>query len=74
MVLHNCLVLLYKHLWYDFVHVENYYLRTSRVQLLLYKTFIKALDTDVHILQNYIFDMINNNISLGSFHVLICPR
>lgn len=64
------LVLLYKHLWYDFIHVQNYYLRTIRVQLLLYKTFLKVLDTDVHILQNYIFDMINNNISLVSFHVV----
>ena len=66
------LVLLYKHLWYDFVHVQNHYLRTSRVQLLLHKTVLKALNTDVHILQNYryIFYMINNNISLVSFHVV----
>ena len=64
------LVLLYKHLWYDFVHVQNHYLRTSRVQLLLHKTVLKALNTDVHILQNYryIFDMII--LSLVSFHVV----
>ena len=72
LAIHNCLVLLYKHLWYDFVHVQNHYLRTSRVQLLLHKTVLKALNTDVHILQNYryIFDIIYNNISLVSFHVV----
>ena len=38
----------------------------------MHKTVLKALNTDVHILQNYryIFDMINNNISLVSFHVV----